>query len=131
MNHLRYAKNARLSSIDEKSSPCGCGIAQSWGVPFDQGEFNFDAMLPGDGFRRWREQLEAGQRAFERRWGVTLGCRVVLMLRGHAKPLTGVVRIVSDAPPSDGRPPELEIRGVRFFPEEVESLIRAEENEAR
>ncbi len=88
-------------------------------------------MLPGDGFRRWREQLEARQRSFERRWGITLGCRVVVILRGHAKPVTGVVRIVGEEPPADGRPPELEIRGVRFFPDEVESLVRAEEGEGQ
>jgi len=95
-------------------------------VTFDQGEFDFEANLPGDGYRRWREQLEMRQRAFERQWGVTLGRRVSVMLRDHAKPVTGVIRMVGDEPPP-GQPPELEIRGLRFFPGEIESIVDADD----
>lgn len=95
-------------------------------MTFDQGEFDFDAILPGDGYRRWREQLEARQRAFERQWGVALGRRVSVMLRNHAKPVMGVIRMV-DEKPRQGQAPELEIRGLRFFPEEIESIVSATE----
>lgn len=78
--------------------------------------------MPGDGYRRWQEQLELRQRAFERHWGVTLGRRVTVKLRDHAKPVTGVIRLVEDEP-RRGQPPELEIRGLRFFPGEVESIV--------
>jgi hypothetical protein len=58
---------------------------------FDQGEFNFAVDGPEDGYRKWREELDAKKRAFESRWGVVLGRRVSVSLTDHAKPLSGML----------------------------------------
>lgn len=57
-------------------------------MSFDQGEFNFNAKGSGDGYRKWREELDARKRAFESLWGVVLGKPVTVSLRHHAKPLS-------------------------------------------
>ncbi len=49
-------------------------------MTFDQGEFNFQATGPEDGYRKWREELDAKKRAFEARWGVILGRTVCVTL---------------------------------------------------
>jgi hypothetical protein len=88
---------------------------------FDQGEFNFDATEPEDGYRRWREELVAAQRAFEERWGVILGKRVSVSLRDHAKPLVGKLSIVRRKGVISN-PPELELRGLHFYPSEIVAI---------
>jgi hypothetical protein len=95
-------------------------------MPFDQGEFNFDAQGDYTGWRRWREKLDARKRAFETRWGVVLGKRVTLWLKDHAKPVVGIIEIIE--PPANQRhlPPTFRIRGLEFGPDEIESLTREE-----
>ena len=60
-------------------------------MDFDQGQFNFDAKGSEDGFRKWREELDAKKRAFETRWGVILSRRVSVSLKNHAKPVAGIL----------------------------------------
>ncbi len=92
-------------------------------MSFDQGEFNFDNGGGEEGFRKWRQELEEKQRAFEARWGVILSRRVIVSLKHHAKPLEGRLEIVAN--PKHGQP-IFRIRGLDFTPGEIESLIQAE-----
>ncbi len=93
-------------------------------MDFDQGQFNFDAQGPEDGFRKWREELDAKKRAFEARWGVILNRRVCVSLRDHAKPLRGILEWAND--PQRGRhgPPLFRLRGVEFGVAEIESIMQ-------
>lgn len=93
-------------------------------MPFDQGEFNFDAPGSDAGWRRWREELEEKKREFESRWGVVLGKRVTVSLRHHAKPVSGMIEWIE--PPSAQRdhPPRFRLRGLEFGPDEIESLVQ-------
>jgi len=80
---------------------------------FDQGEFHFDARNSEEGYRKWREELDAKKRAFESRWGVVLGKRVTVWLENHAKPLSGTLEWIE---PKDGKlgnhPPRFKLRGL-------------------
>lgn len=91
---------------------------------FDQGEFNFNATGSEDGYRKWREELEEKKRAFETRWGVILSRKVCVMLRDHAKPLTGILEWTSD--PKKGRqgPPLFRLKGLEFTVGEIESIVQ-------
>ena len=93
-------------------------------MPFDQGQFDFDAPGSDAGWRRWRVELEEKKRAFESRWGVVLGRRVTVCLRDHAKPLSGTIEWIE--PPANQRhlPPRFRLRGMEFSPSEIESLIQ-------
>lgn len=93
-------------------------------MTFDQGEFNFDAKGPEDGFRKWREELDAKKRAFETRWGVILSKQVRVVLRDYAKPLTGMLEWVND--PKKGRqgPPMFRLKGAEFGVGEIVSIVQ-------
>ncbi len=99
-------------------------------MDFDQGQFNFDAQGAEDGYRKWREELDAKKRAFETRWGVILSRRVTVKLRDFAKPVTGLLRILEDAKAHSHRPPRLEIKGIEFTPAEIESIVQTEDGGA-
>jgi hypothetical protein len=95
-------------------------------MDFDQGEFNFDAKGSEEGFRKWREELDAKKRDFEARWGVILSRRVTVTLRDHAKPLTGILEWVT-VPKKDAQgPPLFRLRGVEFRVGEMESIVQEE-----
>jgi hypothetical protein len=93
-------------------------------MDFDQGEFNFDAQGPEDGYRKWRQELEAAQRDFEQRWGVILGKHVEVQLNDMAKPLRGMLRIVIGKGLRANDPPELELRGLRFKPGAIQHILQ-------
>ena len=96
-------------------------------MDFDQGQFNFDAKGPEDGFRKWREELDAKKRAFEARWGVILGKSVRVTLRNHAKPLTGVLEWITDPRKKATDEPLFRLRGMEFKPAEIESMVRVDD----
>ena len=96
-------------------------------MDFDQGQFNFAAKGSEDGFRKWREELDAKKRAFETRWGVILSRRVSVSLKDHAKPITGVLEWVSDPKGKRGSVPIFRIKGLEFGPGEIESIVQVEE----
>ena len=95
-------------------------------LDFDQGEFNFNANGPEDGFRKWREELDAKKHAFEARWGVILGRTVCVSLRNHAKPLTGLLEWISDPKKPNPKSPTFRLRGVEFGVSEIESIVQVE-----
>jgi hypothetical protein len=96
---------------------------------FDQGEFNFDARGSEDGFRKWREELDAKKRAFEMRWGVILNRQVSVVLRDHRKPLVGVLDWKSDFKKDPCAPPVFRLRGLEFMAAEIESIVQVEDKE--
>ena len=98
-------------------------------MSFDQGQFNFDANGPEDGYRRWREELDAARKVFERRWGVILSRRVSVMLENHSKPLVGLLRVVPDSGKKPGTLPEFEMGGLRFKPNSIQSIVQLEDAE--
>ncbi len=96
-------------------------------MSFDQGEFNFEAKGSEDGFRKWREELDAKKRAFETRWGVILSRRVSVTLKDHAKPLVGILEWKSDLKKNRNAPPVFILRGLEFTAQEIESIVQLEE----
>lgn len=97
-------------------------------MTFDQGEFNFDAKGSEEGFRRWREELDAKTRAFETAWGVILSRRVSVKLKDLSKPVVGLLEWTT--PPGGDRqaPPVFKIRKLEFLPSEIESIVQVEED---
>ncbi|NJM37576.1 MAG: hypothetical protein HC845_06800 [Akkermansiaceae bacterium] len=93
---------------------------------FDQGQFNFDAKGTEDGYRRWREELDAKKSALESRWGVILSRRVRVSLIDHAKPLVGILELRSDLGKKPTDPPIFRLRGLEFTPSEIESIVQEE-----
>lgn len=93
---------------------------------FDQGEFNFAAKGSEDGYRKWREELDAKKRAFEARWGVILSRRVSVSLKDHAKPLVGILELVSDPKKRDASRPLFRLKGLEFTPAEIESIVQVD-----
>ncbi len=93
-------------------------------MPFDQGQFDFDAPGSDAGWRRWREELIAQQQAFESRWGVVLGKRVTVFLRNHAKPLSGMLEWIDRTKGGSGGPPRFRMLGLEFGHEEIESIVQ-------
>ncbi len=90
---------------------------------FDQRKFNFSSTGSEEGYRRWCQELEEKQRPFETRWGVILSRRVIVSLKNHAKPPTGLLETVS--PPRQGQP-VFRIKGLEFTPADIESMLQAE-----
>jgi hypothetical protein len=95
-------------------------------MSFDQGQFNFDAPGSDAGWRRWREELDEKKRAFESRWGVVLGKRVIVSLRNHAKPLRGMLEWIDEGRGGKNAPPRFRLRGAEFGHEEIESIVQEE-----
>jgi hypothetical protein len=93
-------------------------------MSFDQGQFDFDAPGSDAGWRRWREELDEKQRAFESRWGVILSKRVRVELRNHEKPLTGVLEWVENPGKRRDGPPVFRLRGVELGVGEIESMVQ-------
>ena len=91
---------------------------------FNQGQFNFDAKGSDDGFRKWREELDAKKRAFEIRWGVILNRRVRVTLADFVKPLTGVLEWVEDPKRMPNQPPVFRLKGVEFGVGDIESIVQ-------
>jgi hypothetical protein len=91
---------------------------------FDQGEFNFAAKGSEDGYRKWREELDANKRAFETRWGVILSRRVRVSLKDHAKPLTGILELLTDPKKRAASRPMFRLKGLEFSPAEIESIVQ-------
>ncbi len=93
-------------------------------MSFNQGEFNFDAKGSEEGFRKWREELDAKKRAFETRWGVILNRRVRVTLADFAKPLTGILEWVENPKKDPRHPPVFRLKGVEFGVGDIESIVQ-------
>jgi hypothetical protein len=95
-------------------------------MDFDQGQFNFDAKGSENGYRKWREELDAKKKAFESRWGVILNRRVSVTLRYHAKPLTGILEWISDPKKSRPDQPLFRLKGLEFTAAEIDRIVQVD-----
>jgi hypothetical protein len=79
------------------------------------------------GYESWQRQQQEQKKAFEKQWGIPLGCRVRLQLTTHGRPIEGIIRLANDdAHAASASPKErfLRIQSTTFSPREVESLCR-------
>lgn len=96
-------------------------------MDLNQGEFNFDAASNDAGWKQWREQLDQRKRAFEQRWGIILGKRIILTLRDYAHPFQGIITIVQEPKKSSPTPePLFRVGHVTFRIDEIISLTAAD-----
>jgi hypothetical protein len=115
-------KNRIDHGDDTRFTPCH----PSDFMDFDQGQFNFEAKGSEDGFRKWREELDAKKREFENRWGVILSKTVTVSLVNHAKPITGILEWVKAPKGKKEDVPRFRIRSLEFTPSEIESITQTE-----
>ena len=95
-------------------------------MSFNQGEFDFESGSE-EGYRNWRQRLDEQKRAFESRWGIILGKRVLVQLIGIDRPLEGIVRVVSTESARTARQLRLRLNRMEFSPAEIESIVRVED----
>lgn len=95
-------------------------------MSFDQGEFNFEANGPEDGYRKWRAELVAKQHAFEARWGVILSRRVRVSLTDHAKPLVGMLELLAGPQHRAAGRPRFRLKGLEFSPADIASIVQVD-----
>ena len=95
---------------------------------FDQGQFNFDATGPEEGYLKWREELDEKKRAFELRWGVILSRRVRVILRDYDKPLVGILEYVDKPRIKVDRQPLFRLKGMEFRLGDIESIVQDDED---
>lgn len=95
-------------------------------MAFDQGQFDFGTNGSGDGYRLWRERLEAERRQFESRWGVIVGRKVRVQLRDHAKAVEGILELRVPAGRGGKKAPVLRLGSLEFCPSEIESVVAVE-----
>ena len=95
-------------------------------MSFDQGEFDFESGSE-EGYRNWQRRLDEEKRAFETRWGIILGRRVRVLLRGIDRPLEGIVRVMGGER-NTAKPTTLHLRlgRMEFTAAEIESMVRVE-----
>jgi hypothetical protein len=74
-----------------------------------------------DGFERWKSEMDAAKQAFEHRWGIPLGKRVRVQLRGEPREREGLLRLV-EQPSSKGL--RLSLEGHVFVMAQIESVSR-------
>ncbi|MFO1439713.1 MAG: hypothetical protein U1F81_15430 [Verrucomicrobiaceae bacterium] len=100
----------KAAVADEKAAEAEARKAQE--LPAQGGE---------DGFARWKSDMDAARRAFEHRWGVPLGKRVRLQLRGEPREREGLLRAVEEQGSGTLR---LSLGGHVFAMTQIESVSR-------
>lgn len=106
--------------------PVAAGASQPEPVEADLFE-NAAASSTNDGYSKWKAEADAERRAFELRWGIPLGKRVRLQLRGEAREREGVLRLAEEAPQPgrrDARQLRLSLDGQIFPASLIESISR-------
>lgn len=77
------------------------------------------------GYEAWQRQQQEQKKAFEKKWGLPLGCRVRIQLTTQGRPIEGIIRLATDNPNDANRKDRfLRIQDTTFSPREVESLTR-------
>ena len=74
-----------------------------------------------DGFARWKDEMDAAKRSFEHRWGILLGKRVRVQLRGEPREREGILRMVEEPSSKSLR---LSLDGHVFGSTQIESVSR-------
>jgi len=93
----------------------------------EQGEIDFTADNPEDGYKNWLKELIKHQRELESRWGIILGKKVRVYLRDYDHPFEGVISIDKQAssktkPNQARQPPRLIIGHHTFHAGEIKSI---------
>lgn len=91
---------------------------------FDQGQFSFDAEGDESGYRKWQEELAERKKQFESRYGIILGSKVLLILRGEDKELEGTISLSHSKEPKNRAQLRLQIGPREFSLAEIESVMR-------
>lgn len=81
------------------------------------------AQADDTGYAAWKAEAEEEKRAFEQRWGVPLGRRVRVQLRGEAREREGLLRLVEESP-KRGSVLRLRLGEEVFEAGRIESLVR-------
>ncbi|MBC8127215.1 MAG: hypothetical protein H8M99_08760 [Gloeobacteraceae cyanobacterium ES-bin-144] len=91
---------------------------------FNQGELDLSGNGSDEGYRKWLLELDEKKRAFEVRYGVMVGRRVRVQLRGELNFLEGMIHVVSEK--TDASVTKLKLRMGRreFTPSQIESIVR-------
>lgn len=95
---------------------------------FDQGQFNFDATGDTPGYAAWQAELAARKLAIEQRWGIILGKRVQVQIKGIDKEYEGTLTLVEQ---KDSKSPPLlslsSLKKLHISPSDIRSLTRLDE----
>lgn len=86
-----------------------------------------DTELPtadnDQGYAQWKAEADAARRAFEKRWGIPLGKRVRVQLRGEVREREGLLLAVEETPSKTAKQLRLRL-GTHVFPaSQIESLV--------
>lgn len=76
------------------------------------------------GFAAWKAEAIAARRAFEQRWGLPLGKRVRVQLRGEPREREGVLRVVEEAALTRSKKLRLRLGTHLFLASQIESVVR-------
>jgi hypothetical protein len=87
----------------------------------EQGEFDFSADHPEDGYKNWLEEQKKYQRRLELRWGIILNKKVCVFLQEYDQPFEGIISIINH-PPHSNKPPQLRIGHHIFQADEIKSI---------
>ena len=75
------------------------------------------------GYAQWKAEADAARRAFEQRWGIPLGKRVRVQLRGEVREREGLLLAVEETPNKTAKQLRLRL-GTHVFPaSQIESLV--------
>jgi hypothetical protein len=91
---------------------------------YNQGNFNLDADDSESGYEKWQEELDALKKEFEKRYGIILGSRVELTLRGEDKSLSGVITLCETKQSENRSQLSLRIASRVITLAEIESIMR-------
>jgi hypothetical protein len=93
-------------------------------MDFNQGELDFNQPTDGSGYRKWQEELDLRKKEIESRYGIILGAKVRLILRGEDKPLEGIITLCDSKEPKNRSKLHLRIGKREFILAEIESVMR-------
>jgi hypothetical protein len=93
-------------------------------MDFNQGSFDFDSPGDDSGYRKWQEELDRMKKEFETRYGIILGSRVRLILRGEDTPLEGIITLCDSKEPKNRSKLHLRMGKREFILAEIESVMR-------
>ena len=79
------------------------------------------------GYERWKAEMQQHRAAFEKRWGIRIGRRVRICLRGEPREREGILHLaeeLTDSAVKSARriPLRLRIGDFNFLPSQIESL---------
>lgn len=100
-------------------------VGSSDGAHEEEPDLFSTSQSDASGYEAWQRQQQEQKKAFEKKWGIPLGCRVRVQLTTQGRPIEGLIRFASDDPKeASAKERFLRIQDTAFSPREVESLTR-------